>query len=534
MNSFRDALSPLRARMPKSTREVEVLRIVGQLDSSGLTARKAVLKWVERKAAQQLPSEAWSGSDFELLNGGRHAFAANLKTEALELWSVRSDDPDKEIAGRIWTTEVTIGGQIGKNSFFTVRQLMTTQEEDYCIEAAAPSFVSEVLQNDKLAVNGRLALNVPENVSDQTQMDDLSDWLADPSRKLPAYVLTLPEGSVGQNSCLIDAMSLARSTAGIATVFVVPQELTWTLTERFEQKRAVFGGAVRAYLAGFAKDADPFAHRLVVADRLQEPDAKAQCLRWMKNLAALESRKHSRLGQEVLPYTQIKSAAVSLRLKTVEARGGNDTEQISALRDKIKALESDIERVDQENVFYAEEHGKVEERAKEAEAENRSLSYQLQMMKDQLVSRAGNEKFKLVYPDEWVQFSKWCEDNFSGVLVLTSSARRGIKKADFDDVEAAARFTAWLVEHARQSFMGNSNLILRDCPIEGGIINAPCGSDAFEFDWNGRRLTADWHVKNGGNTRDPRRCLRIYYSWDDDTKQIVIADMPAHRKTEAS
>lgn len=215
MNIFQDALSPLRARMPKPTREIEVLRIVGQLDSAGLTARRAVLKWVERKAAQNLPSEAWDGLDFEILNGGRHAFATKLETEALELWSVRSDDPDKEIAGRIWTTEVTIGGQAGQNSFFTVRQLMTTQEEDYRIEAAAPSFVSEVLQNSKLAVNGRLALNAPEYVSTQEQMDDLADWLVNPSRRLPAYVLTLPEDSTGKDSCLIDARALAKSTAGL-------------------------------------------------------------------------------------------------------------------------------------------------------------------------------------------------------------------------------------------------------------------------------------------------------------------------------
>lgn len=534
MNAFQYALAPLRAKMPKQTREIEVLRIVGQLDSAGLTARRSVLKWVERKAAQQLPSVAWDGLDFELLNGGRHAFATNLKTEALELWSIRSDDPDKEVAGRIWTTEVTIGGEAGQNPFFTVRQLMTTQEEEYRIEAAAPSFVSEVLQNNNLVVNGRLALNEPEIVTSPEQMDDLSDWLVNPTRRLPAYVLTLPEGSKGMETSLIDARALAKSTAGIATVFVVPQELTWTLTERFEQSRAVFGGAVRAYLAGFTEESDPFAHRLVVADRLRETGAKGQCVRWMRNLAALESRKHSRLGQEVLPYTQIKSAAVSLRLKSVEAKGGNDADQISALRDKIKALESDIKRVEQENVYYVEEHGKIEERAVEAEAENRSLTYQLRFVQEQLATRTDNRRPKPTLPREWGTFSKWCEDSFSGYLVLTSTAKRALKKAEFENVEQAARSLEWLVRNAIPSFDGTSKLILRDCGVESGVINAPCGSDSFDFDWNGRRLSADWHVKTGGNTRDPKRCLRIYYAWDDDTKQIIVADLPAHRTTAAS
>ncbi len=75
---------------------------------------------------------------------------------------------------------------------------------------------------------------------------------------------------------------------------------------------------------------------------------------------------------------------------------------------------------------------------------------------------------------------------------------------------------------------------IANTPIEQGIENAPCGNDTFKFDFRGRRLEADWHIKNGGNTRDPRRCLRIYYAWDERTQEIVIADMPAHRRTGAT
>ena len=39
---------------------------------------------------------------------------------------------------------------------------------------------------------------------------------------------------------------------------------------------------------------------------------------------------------------------------------------------------------------------------------------------------------------------------------------------------------------------------------------------------------------SGGNTRDPSRCLRIYYCFDEQTQQIIVSDMPAHRRTAAS
>ena len=98
----------------------------------------------------------------------------------------------------------------------------------------------------------------------------------------------------------------------------------------------------------------------------------------------------------------------------------------------------------------------------------------------------------------------------------------------------AARCLTWLANEARDSLMGHSGLVLSESNIEQGVRNAHCGTDQFDLDWSGRRFTADWHVKSGGNTRDPNRCLRIYYFWDEDTKQVVIADMPAHRRTAAS
>lgn len=67
-----------------------------------------------------------------------------------------------------------------------------------------------------------------------------------------------------------------------------------------------------------------------------------------------------------------------------------------------------------------------------------------------------------------------------------------------------------------------------------GIRNEPCGADAFCIDWQGERREVKWHIKNGGNTRDPARCLRIYYFWDEAGRQVVIASMPAHIRTEAT
>ena len=55
--------------------------------------------------------------------------------------------------------------------------------------------------------------------------------------------------------------------------------------------------------------------------------------------------------------------------------------------------------------------------------------------------------------------------------------------------------------------------------------------DDFSMEWNGRRLTLDRHLKNNAKTRDPKHCFRLYFAWDDTTRQVVIGHLPGHMKT---
>jgi hypothetical protein len=92
----------------------------------------------------------------------------------------------------------------------------------------------------------------------------------------------------------------------------------------------------------------------------------------------------------------------------------------------------------------------------------------------------------------------------------------------------------WLANTFRGLKIDGTEGSLRDMVLEPGIINAHCGNDAFEIDWQGKSRKVDWHIKNGGNTHDPKRCLRIYYFWDDAALQTVVARMPAHLDTDAT
>ncbi|MFD0979295.1 hypothetical protein [Tropicimonas aquimaris] len=136
-------------------------------------------------------------------------------------------------------------------------------------------------------------------------------------------------------------------------------------------------------------------------------------------------------------------------------------------------------------------------------------------------------------PQEWPEFLEWLDEAYPDKVVLTPGARRMVRSPEFEDVSQVARAVTWLAtEHF--DVRVNGGVSLRDAVLEEGIRNAPCGGDAYDTFWKGRRWNVDWHIKTGGNTRNPKKCLRIYYFWEEETRQTVIDHLPSHRRTSAS
>lgn len=139
-------------------------------------------------------------------------------------------------------------------------------------------------------------------------------------------------------------------------------------------------------------------------------------------------------------------------------------------------------------------------------------------------------------PTCWAEFPSWCEQHLGDRLSLSARARSSIKKAQYDDVAAAARCMLWLAgDYRRARLEGAGDGLQGPVPAGTGFQNERCGGDSFDFRWQGKRVRADWHVRNGGNTRDPARCLRIYYCWhQDEGGRVLVGDMPAHVRSRMS
>lgn len=144
--------------------------------------------------------------------------------------------------------------------------------------------------------------------------------------------------------------------------------------------------------------------------------------------------------------------------------------------------------------------------------------------------------------ESYADLPEWAKRHFPGRVALTGRALRSVKGAEFEDVGLVGKAvellgtTYWRMKteggrELRDAF-GEAlrGLRLRETPSISPDRQGKARDD-FTVEWDGRRLSLDRHLKNRSGTRDPRRCLRIYFAWDEATRQVVIGHLPGHMKT---
>ncbi len=426
---FHDALAPLAARLPRVVREQEILRIGATIFGKPSlqisdVARKEVLAWAQRRAGGRLPSEAWDGRSFEYFSGGRNSIGVSLRTDDSDIWAIRIDDPDKMVPGRTWTTEAVIGSQLNEAPRFSVRLLLNTPEDQPAIEPHAPGFVQQIAERCGLAVGPVACEAEPWIVEDDDTADDLIALLVNPARHVPVFVLSMPDHEAAP---LLDSRALARAVLGFGIVAVLAAPLTWKLTHRFERVRSVFGGAARAHMPGFSADADPYSHRLELADALAAPDGAARCQRWMRLLAASNSVRRLDLNRHVLSFAAIRSAELALRQDHLKRIGASVAEQLDAATLQITALQHANIKKDEYLDYFDQETKRAEERAEAAEEQLRAARFRIQQLEEMVRSEGTTKEDQPSLPATWAKLSDWCDNNLAGRLVLTPLARRQIR-----------------------------------------------------------------------------------------------------------
>ncbi len=545
--------------------------------SADQVCRSLVLEWLRESFEDRLPRKALRQRSFLHREENASCRAVRVRAAGRDHWALqveRSSGPGKQVV-----TSVTVANVLGRS---------TTIGIDVCDRSVAPGeavaeYPSEMLagiaERLPLLQNGRRFALDPVVLDTEQAMSSFLQMLVDPARDMPFAVVSVPPEEPDEEMLEGQWRMLARALAGLAVVWVLPPAMTFRLSDTVGKPLSVFLGAWRFYRPGFNDRADRTRHPLVLWNRLTDERGLGMTTRMFQRLAAEERVRFGNGDRDTLGFDAIAGAAAGsargparlvsfLRNRiwgspTVSAArsyspdrtgGSGAVESGTSRRDAVAAVqepapaatdaaaaeEVPLRRKLKQARDKARSRGNRYEQAKQradtAERERDELRRRAEQLAGLVRSLGGDPDAEIPFPSAWDEVAEWCDESLAGRLSLTGSARRELGGAEFLDVGLAAECLSWLAHEYRDGRVGGGDPELhgRISEIDNGVFNLPCGGDAFECTWDGRRHTVDWHIKRGANTRDPRRCLRIYYFWDEGAQRVVVASMPAHRRNALS
>ena len=359
-------------KMRPTAKVREVLRISANLEKPNL-AREIILEWLENAASTELPETAWKGNAFHHDSNDRAFTAVRAKGETSDTWALRFVEPGEAETEQLWTTEIATREQSGQESLFSVRTLVKSSEQKLRHQPAVPKFMEHIAGECGLEQGAAKIEKDPWIIESDYDAANLTEFLVDPDRRTPAFVLTVAEDAENPIEPLIEAGPLTTDTLGIAKVIVLPAEYTWKLTNRFGKRLSVYRGALRVYLPGFREDTDPEGgHDLFMPHRMDTPETAARLgslLRWM---AARESLKRMRLDQEVLPFASVLVPSIEFETEALAASKASAAKQLASAKEHLSLLREELKAALQMQQWLTEETKFLEGRVREAESRARS------------------------------------------------------------------------------------------------------------------------------------------------------------------
>ena len=544
-NTLARAMTEARARLfPQASRLIPVLQVTGVLQSNKIEltlseARNQTLRWIQNRS-QRLPGSAWSYESFELEYGGTGA--VSLKENNTDYWVARLVDPDKNIAGRTWTTEISVV-ESNDTAHFGLKQVVQTREGELAFTPTIPGVLRQISTECGLEVDGRTAKENPWILKTNEELDDLFSLIYSQTRRLPVYIVTLNERENNPKNAVLDVDNLAMRCLGLAHVIVVPGPLTFLLTDQFDRQFSVFRGAVRTYLPKFDQYSDsPYDHPLALPERIANwgDRGAADFIDFLVQKAAVRSRRHQR-REEVLPsFIQVKEA-VTRRRRIDSAEAGSDfEEQLSLAQLEIEELEQD--RDAWQDIAASEEQARqeVEKRNSELESDLFRFRHRIFEFEELLKSQEGIS-VEIDIPQTYSEIKEWSERTLGGRVILTGKAYRAAKSGQFEDISLSYKALLMMAnEYWKMKTIGGQDHIneFRQKLEDLGLENSRTGEktklhvqgDEFLVTWRGSKRLLEWHLKNNVS-RSPEKSFRLYYFWDDENQQTIVGSLPSHLRT---
>lgn len=541
-------------------------------------AARVVVRWVSRKFPRSLPSCAYNLGGFELNHLGlQHVLTVSLPTYGV--WSMRLVHPDAPfqghaaVAGRTWTTEVALQGKADAVRVAVRVMCASAEYAQEPIVLTRPGVVRDLAcqvgLRDIRGLDGQ-----PWMLQTEADLAQFYEFVASPHRVLPVVMLTQPTpgalwGKVAPY--LLDHEALARECLGVAHVACMPADLGYAWTARVGKPWSAFAGTVRTYQPGVDfESGSPFNHPLVLAERVmfwtywtpgnEKLEGEAAFAAFLVNALQRQANTRALDRGGCLFVVDARALQTKLERERIEREFGQRADQEAAAilqvqlaelkrahEEELAALREQLGEAEEARDVALELADAAEKEREDAQRESHNLRTQNTALRLALEEKqGGSADADMVIPATLAELPDWVETQLAGRLVLHPRALRGLKGARYENVSLVYEALLLLAREYRDMRLGvgdaegawtarREELGLR---FSRAISESRAGEQGAEYFVNyparsTRRVFVEHHLAQGA-TKDERFCLRIYFFWDTESSQVVVAHLPSHLDTRAT
>ena len=548
MNGITLGARPLRSPLQASER-TSVLRPVSRIsfmltdtDAFEKSARFAV-QWLAVKTGGVLPAEALDLQSFDTrgVDGFHPCHAVRLDDHQGSIWAARVDEPgSRPEAGETWSTELFVERRANSLVRFGAQLTARRPNNAEPLRPSRPRVVHDLLRTLSAEADGEA---VSENVAriERQDVGGLADLIYRGSRRLPVVVVSTDEKAGAQ----IDLGRLALRLSGAAHLAMLDPEASWELTRLLDKRMSTFSGAVRIYMPGVVEDEeDPFQHPL-----------------WLAPSSGRNPRLIDILAERIFPLgfrdsegdsqfwhiAQLRQAASAAE---AHVKSGTETERLqvenTTLNDQIEELKETLETAQGLEEIAAENEKAAQQDVERLKDENdrlRAALYRFQYANE----TAGAQTQKSVDRrlSSYDDLESWADEVLGPHIVLHRKALKDCRQNGHPDMLERLEGTLLAIRdhwipHKLKPGLERRNAamtVLGKLGVEDDACFARRDKAKEKPEYSVRdgdvtRVLYD-HFKYG-NSRSNAEQFRIYYSWDDENRRLIIGKMPSHLANDMS
>lgn len=509
-------------------------------------ARTIALEWAGRRFPEKISQDAWEGKSF--VERQQEFQLEGVSIDSDGLWTFRLQHPDQDVAQRTWSFDMALRRKKTEEALRLALRLQCVSPADamepapYSRPGILPALAERFTLSELLPFTGE-----PWLVETESELNWLLQFLENPRRNMPAYLLTQRD-RWDENDYVIDANDLAKRVQYAAHVVAMPWNLGFQWTDLVGKPWSAFNGAVRTFRPGLDRNEDEVTqHPRILAERIADfyfsgkrgPGALVDMLE-RESFRYAAAKRVDTHGCLFLEEARPRRAEVA----RTEARGTDDWRGL--FESEIQALKAQVEKMREELHEWQAMAEQFEKERNRYFEENRRLSALADTLRHAVEGTGKSTDLHVPIPEDYAHMEEWAEQYLSGRLDLHPRTRRSLKKAAYNNVQLVYRSLLLLAREYRNMKLGRPNakdafdqrLGELSLQFSGSITKSKAGEEGAAYYVNyplhrPEKRFLEFHLRKGSD-HDQRNCLAIYFFWDDETKQVVVGWLPGHLKNQMS